>query len=138
MTMPITLTGPDTCAQCGSQIDTEAVLAEAAATGTSEVVTEAYVVIRGHRIPVPGLYWDRSCGSRIESGELESTLTLEAAQAFLNDVWGPSVVEAGLKATMLGRDEMASRAARRLVDVMEVSLILETIVAALDEGSDLS
>ena len=134
----VTLTGPDTCAQCGNELDAEAILMEAMVTGTSDAITPAYVTVRGHKIAVPGLYWDRSCGARIESGDLESTLTLGAAQAFLDDTWGPSVTMVGIMATARGDDDLASEVARRLTDVLEVSFILETVIEALNEGSDLS
>ena len=138
MTTPITLTGPDNCAQCGAQIDAEAVLAEVMVTGTSDAVNAAYVVIRGHKVNIPGLYWDKACGSRIESGELEPALTLGAAQAFLNDNWGPSIVDAGLKATLAGNGELSRAAAARLADVLEVSFMLEVVIEAMNEGDDLS
>lgn len=129
----VTLTGPDRCAQCGTEFDMEAILAEAVATGTSEAVKEAYVTIRGHQIGIPGLYRCAECAAGIKSGELESTLTYQAAKSFLDDIWGPGVVAANLKAVAMDRDELAAMAALRLGDVLEVSEILEAVIEAVKD-----
>jgi hypothetical protein len=134
--MTATLTGPGTCANCGTGFDREALLA--GDLDGEDVTKSAYVVIRGHKIAIPGLWWDRACYDRIESGEQESTLTLGSALAFLDDTWGPVLVMAGMTAISMGDDAKASLAATKLADVLEVSLILETVIEALNEGSDLS
>jgi hypothetical protein len=133
----VKLTGPDTCAQCGSELDAEAILLEALVTGTSEAVNAAYVVIRGHKVAIPGLYWDKTCSGRIESGELESGLTCKSAREFLDDVWGPQVTMAVLLADTRGNDDMAELAAGRLADVLEVSLLLEAVVELAAEPGGL-
>lgn len=134
MTTPITLTGPDHCAQCGAKIDLELVLAEAKATGKVGLA-RAYVVIRGHQIPVPGLYWDGACSEAIKSGSMEPTLTVQAAQSFLDEIWGPEVTGAALMAKLSGDEEMAKGCAAKLADILEVSLLLGTVIEA---GDDLS
>lgn len=132
----IILTGPDMCAHCGTEFGREALLA--GALDGRDVTVPAYVVIRGHKVAIPGLWWDRACYDRIESGEQESTLTLGDALAYLDDVWGPVLTMAGLMATAIEDDAKAELAANKLVDVIEVRLILETVIEALEEGSDLS
>ena len=77
--MTATLTGPTACAQCGTEFDREAL--RAGALDGTESTMPAYVVIRGRKIAIPGLRQCRACYDRIESGELESTLTLASLRA---------------------------------------------------------
>lgn len=125
MTDTVTLTGPESCAQCGQEIDAEAVLAEA---GGTELIDGAYVTVKGHHVPVPGLYWDKACGDQIKAGELEPSITCQAAQTFLDETWGPMVTGAMLLALAAEDEELAASAAARLADILEVSHLLDAVI----------
>jgi hypothetical protein len=123
--MTVKLTGPVNCAECGSAF-TEAIIA----SGGSAPAT---VNIRGHQVPIPGLWRCIPCTLLIADGS-RSTVTPEAALEYLDDIFGPAMVEAVI---MAESHLEALRAAEKLAEVLEVSDVLEACIALKDEPGGL-
>jgi DNA-directed RNA polymerase subunit RPC12/RpoP len=114
----VKLTGPYNCAECGTGLTMENAL-----DGDSGPLL---VNIRGHLIEIPGLYACTPCAGAIMVGEKQSQVTYQAANAFLNDEYGPRLCSA----LLMGEDSPVDVASTltRLQDVLEVQFILEAVI----------
>lgn len=118
------LTGPQNCAQCGSEFTVEIILAGGSMPATVE--------IRGHHIPIPGLWDCTGCHLAIRAGYKPSGITLEAARDYLDGIYGPSMTGA-----IAWGGPHADVAAERLAECLEVSFILEACIMLQDEPGGL-
>jgi len=118
------LTGPKNCAECGSEFTHEII-----AAGGSR---QATVIIRGHLIPVPGLYRCTGCHEAVKAGMRVTGVTLESALEYLDEVYGP-----GMTAGVLQDGPHSGRAAVYLLEALEVSALLENIIHLRDETGGL-
>jgi hypothetical protein len=110
-------TGAANCAECGSGFTSEIILA-----GGSEPAT---VKVRGHAVPIPGLYRCGGCHAAVQLGMRPTRVTLESAAEWLDGTFGPQLVGV----VMMAPDRAtAGQAAERLADVMEVSIVLEAVI----------
>lgn len=123
--MAIELTGPTNCAECGTECTLETAL-----NGDTSGYT---ITVKGHRIGIPGLSVCTPCAGAIMVGEKEATVTLEAAKAFLDDIWGPKMVMAVLTLP----DDIAELAAGKAVDAAELSALLEALIVLQGEPGGL-
>jgi len=120
------LTGPANCAECGSKFTSEIIRA-----GGSQ---QATVIIRGHLIPVPGLYRCTGCHEAVKAGMRTTGVTLESAKEYLDDIYGP-----GMTARLLLADDMEdmSRIYSYVLEAAEVSALLESIIHLQDQPGGL-
>lgn len=122
--MAIELTGPDNCAECGTEITTATLMADDA----GPLVLD----IKGHKIEVPGLYVCTPCAGAVMTGERETGVTYEAARDYLRDNFAPKV------ATFIEITDDPIEimiAVSRLNDTLEMAKLLHALVElSKDEG----
>jgi hypothetical protein len=117
------LTGPKNCCECGAEFTREIILA-----GGSEPAT---IIIRGHQIPVPGLYRCTGCHEAVKNGWRGTAVTLQTARDFLNDTFGPMVVGVVLSG------QHGEQAVSRLFEVIDLQTALEVCIRFQDEPGGL-
>jgi hypothetical protein len=112
--MAVEITGPGHCVECGIEI-TEHTL------GGPLVFT-----IEGHELEVPGLYQCQHCKRAMTDGELESTVTREAATEYLVETFLPNVAATA---------ELAKARLDKAASVAEI-LCLTILADLMDEAAD--
>lgn len=121
--MAIELTGPDTCAECGTEI-TLAMVQEGEAG-------QVFLSVGERIIAVPGLAQCTNCAGEVMVGERVQNVTPEKAAAFLSDVFAPKLAE-HMTATY-NRFQDVARVIRTLNPHMEVELAMFEVTGLPDD-----
>lgn len=117
--MTTTFTGPDACAECGSELNPVIALTVG--------VEPAMVEVRGHHLEVPGLYRCVSCHQAVKDG-MDSKVTLDTAFDWLENTFGPHMIEALFMGD--AGPELAAIALRTL----EITNVIEAVIELRDAG----
>lgn len=118
------LKGPAYCAECDGQFTRDVIEA-----GGSYRTT---VTIKGHVIPVPGLYTCTGCHEAIQAGARQSRVAYEDARDYLDQIYGPAMT-----AELAEGGELAGYAYGYMLEAAEVSALLEAVIILQGEPGGL-
>jgi hypothetical protein len=116
--MDVTQLSPVNCAECGGEFTEEIILA-----GGSQPFT---VEVRGHSIPVPGLYRCTGCHEAVKAGMRATGVTWELAREYLDEVFGPEMTAAWMTGV--------TEALKYVLEAADVSILLEALIELRDSG----